>query len=95
VVEVVSDSSVKKDTKRLPAAFWAAGVREFWLADARREELIFVVHERGEAAFQPVKVDAEGFQFSAVMGYRFRLERMDSHGHPRFRLIERLAESAK
>ncbi len=95
VVEVVSDSSVKKDTTRLTAAFWAAGVREFWLADARRDQLIFVIHERGEAAFQPVKVDAEGFQLSAVMGYRYRLEQSESHGHPRFRLIERLAESGK
>ena len=95
VVEVVSDSSVKKDTVRLPAAFWAAGVREFWLADARRDELLFVIHERGEGGFQPVKIDADGFQVSAVMGYRYRLERSESHGHPRFRLIERLAESAK
>ena len=37
IVEIVSDSSVAKDTRRLPKAYFKAGVREFWLADARRE----------------------------------------------------------
>jgi Uma2 family endonuclease len=95
VVEVVSDGSVKKDTMRLPAAYWAAGVREFWLADARGENLVFVIHERGQTAFQPVQVDDEGFQFSSVMGCRYHLERTESHGQPRFRLTERPRETAK
>jgi Uma2 family endonuclease len=93
VVEVVSDSSVKKDTIRLPAAYWAAGVREFWLADARGESLVFMIHERGPAAFQPVQVDDEGFQFSSVMGCRYHLERTESHGQPRFKLLERDVKS--
>jgi len=48
IVEIVSDSSVGKDTRRLPAAYAKAGVREFWLADARREPLVFQIH-RGRA----------------------------------------------
>jgi len=74
IVEVVSDSSVAKDTKRLPAAYFRAGVREFWLADARREPFMFRIHQRGQSAFEPVQPDAEGFQYSAVFACRFRLQ---------------------
>jgi len=91
VVEIVSDSSVKKDTLGLPAAYWTAGVREFWLADARGDELLFVIHECGERAFKPVPVDNEGFQFSAVMRCCYRLQRSESHGQWRYRLLERTA----
>src|SRR5690348_11984595 len=31
VVEILSKSSVKKDTRRLPAAYFRAGVEEYWL----------------------------------------------------------------
>ena len=41
IVEIVSDSSVRKDTQRLPAAYYRAGVRENWLIDARGEQLGF------------------------------------------------------
>jgi Uma2 family endonuclease len=43
VVEIVSDSSVKKDTRRLPGAYFEAGIREFWLIDARRKDLLFQI----------------------------------------------------
>jgi Uma2 family endonuclease len=33
IVEIVSDTSVAKDTRRLPEAYFRAGVAEFWLAD--------------------------------------------------------------
>lgn len=90
VVEIVSDSTVRKDTSRLPTAFWTAGVREFWLADGRSDEvLVFVIHERSEQGYQPVPVDAEGFQQSTVMGARYRLDRSKSHDQWRYRLSER------
>jgi Uma2 family endonuclease len=73
VVEIVSDTSVKKDTRRLPAAYFAAGVREFWLADARGQEPIFLIHRPGAGGFEPVVPDAAGFQPSAVFGRGFRL----------------------
>ncbi len=41
IVEIVSDSSVRKDTQRLPAAYYRAGVRENWLIDCARRELGF------------------------------------------------------
>src|SRR5947209_17728 len=37
VIEVVSPSSVRKDTVRLRQAYWEAGIPEYWLIDARAE----------------------------------------------------------
>lgn len=92
VVEVVSRSSVKKDTKRLPQAYFHAGVREFWLADARREPFVFRIHTRGESGFEAVAVDSEGFQPSAVLNCRFRLDwHRDRLGHWAFDLREKPA----
>ncbi len=88
VVEVVSKSSVAKDTRRLPEAYFKAGVGEFWLADARREPLLFRVHERGESGYEVVQPDAEGYQRSALFGRWFRLDgRRDDKGHWAFDLL--------
>jgi Uma2 family endonuclease len=75
VVEVVSDSSVAKDTRRLPPAYFAAGVEEFWLVDARGANVRFAIHRRRAAEFEPVPADADGCQASAVLARRFRLAR--------------------
>lgn len=74
-VEIVSDSTVRKDTVRLPQAYWRAGVREFWLVDARRDRLLFRIHRRGKSGWLVAKTDADGFQASKVFGRRFRLTR--------------------
>lgn len=89
IVEIVSDMSVAKDTRRLPAAYFRAGVREFWLADARGEEAVFIIHRPGLNAFEPVVRDADGFQSSAVFGCRFRLDAArDKDGNWEFDLRE-------
>jgi Uma2 family endonuclease len=43
VVEIVSDSSVKKDTRLLREAYCRANVREYWLIDARGHEIAFEI----------------------------------------------------
>jgi Uma2 family endonuclease len=43
VLEVVSDSSVEKDTVVLRKAYAEAGIREYWLVDARGEAIQFAV----------------------------------------------------
>ncbi|MEX2141355.1 MAG: Uma2 family endonuclease [Pirellulales bacterium] len=87
VVEIVSKSSVGKDTKRLPPAYFKAGVREFWLIDARREELFFVIHGRGPRRFVAQPCDARSFQRSEVLKRKFHLERKrDRRGHWRYDL---------
>jgi len=89
IVEIVSDASVVKDTRRLPEAYFKAGVREFWLADARGKQLVFGIHAPGESAYRAVDADAEGFQASAVFGCRFRLDgRRDPQGKWTFDLRE-------
>jgi Uma2 family endonuclease len=87
VVEIVSDSSVNKDTRRLPGAYFEAGIREFWLIDARRKELVFQIHRRGEKEFAPTARDVDGYQRSEVLDAWYWLER-DRHrrGHWIYRL---------
>lgn len=88
VVETVSDASIHKDTERLPLAYDRAGVREFWLVDARGSELLFQIHVRGSAGYQPVERDAEGYQRSAVLECAYRLDRgRNRHGRLTFDLL--------
>ncbi|MHC4179080.1 MAG: Uma2 family endonuclease, partial [Planctomycetota bacterium] len=75
IVEVVSDASVRKDTGRLPAAYYRAGVTEFWLIDARGEELLFRIHHRGATNYEPADTDADGYQDSTILAHRYRLDR--------------------
>jgi Uma2 family endonuclease len=75
VVEIVSDASVRKDTERLPGAYYRAGVSEFWLIDARSEDLVFRIHHRGASGYEPAVPDADAFQGSAVLDRRYRLDR--------------------
>jgi len=75
VVEIVSEGSVTKDTRRLPVAYFQAGVAEFWLLDARGEELVFRIHRRGPTAFEPAPTAPDGAQFSAILGCWYCLTR--------------------
>ena len=75
VVEVVSDASRIKDTKRLFSAYFAAGVTEYWLVDARGPELLFLIHSRATDQFEPVAIDLHGNQTSSVLSAQYRLER--------------------
>jgi Uma2 family endonuclease len=89
IVEIISPSSVQKDTQRLFEAYFAAGVKEYWLADAHGEELDFRIHTRGENGFEEVAADADGLRDSPVMGCRYRLERSrDEYGRWLYRLVE-------
>lgn len=75
IVEIISDSSVQKDTKRLPKAYFDAGVREYWLIDARSEELLFQIQRRGGTSFEATSIDIDGFQRSNVLDGSYRLDR--------------------
>ena len=87
VIEIVSKSSLAKDTKRLPPAYFKAGVREFGLIDARRDVLRFVIHGRGPRRFVPQSCDARGFQRSMLLKRKFRLDReRDRRGRWRYDL---------
>jgi Uma2 family endonuclease len=90
IVEIVSDSSVTKDTQRLPAAYFKAGVGEFWLVDARGKRVLFAIHRPGDSAYRAVQPDADGFQPSAVFNCSFRLDgSRNEKGHWTFDLLEK------
>ncbi len=55
VVEVISTSSVDRDTDLLLRGYYEAGVTEYWLIDARGDELHFTVFHRGPNRFAPVE----------------------------------------
>ena len=84
--EIETHNSVKKDTDKLRKKYHQVGVKEYWLIDARGEELSFqILHWRktGYAAAP----SHEGWQRSRVFGRSFRLERTrDKRGLWRYRL---------
>jgi Uma2 family endonuclease len=77
----VSDSSTRKDAVTLKAAYFRAGVLEYWLIDARGETLSFEIFTRG----------ADGYVAatrSEVFDRSFRLERTKNRaGRWDYRLI--------
>jgi Uma2 family endonuclease len=74
VLEIVSDSSVKKDTRRLRERYHRAGIPEYWLIDARGENLDFQILVRAEEGYTSAAGRA-GWQASPVFRRRFRLVR--------------------
>jgi len=75
VVEVVSDSSVKKDTKRLPGLYARAGVPELWIADTRNRNVRFEICVLKDGQYVLAESDAEGWVRSERLGVFFRLTR--------------------
>jgi Uma2 family endonuclease len=74
VLEIVSDSSVKKDTQDLRERYHAAGIPEYWLIDARGEELEFTLLVAKKGGYAPAP-QQKGWQRSKVFGRWFRLTR--------------------
>ena len=91
-IEVVSPSSVEKDTGRLLDAYFVGGVTEYWLVDCRDDDAppTFMLHRRGDDVFEAVPPDADGFAASAVLGKSYRLTRTRGRlGRWQYRLEER------
>ncbi|MEI6239860.1 MAG: Uma2 family endonuclease [Planctomycetia bacterium] len=87
VVEIVSDASVHKDTRRLPPAYYMAGVTELWIVDARAQPPVFRVFGRGPREYEALQPQAEGWIESAVLGRQVRLMVHDTaRGTPRYDL---------
>jgi Uma2 family endonuclease len=75
LVEIVSDSSERKDTERLPRLYAAAGVPELWLVDARGGDLRFQIQTLRSGRYAAVTPDLQGWTPSPVLAARFRLVR--------------------
>ena len=77
---------VKKDTQVLRRLYWEAGISEYWLVDARKEEPRFELLRRGSRGYTAARTQ-EGWLRSAVFGRSFRLtHEPDRLGHPRYRV---------
>jgi Uma2 family endonuclease len=74
VLEVVSPSSVVKDGRDLKAAYHAAGIPEYWLVDARGEDVAFTIFGRRKSGYLAREL-SHGWQFSKVFARFFRLSR--------------------
>jgi Uma2 family endonuclease len=84
VLEVISRSSVHKDTVLLPGAYWQAGINEYWLVDARKEPLRFDIYRHTAKGYVAIRRQA-GWLRSAVFGKSFRLTRkVGPLGYPEF-----------
>jgi Uma2 family endonuclease len=74
ILEIISQSSRKKDTRTLRDAYHDAGIREYWLLDARGEEIDFRILVRRRARYIETQAE-EGWHRSPVFGQSFRLVR--------------------
>ena len=89
VLEVVSPSSVAKDTEVLREVYWELGIEEYWLVDARGERLDFDILRHGAKGYVPVRKPG-GWLRSTVFGTSFRLTRKTNEmGYPEFTLAVR------
>jgi Uma2 family endonuclease len=89
VLEVVSASSVQKDTVILRQAYWQAGIREYWLVDARQEPVRFEIFRRTAKGFTATP-KRDGWLKSAVFGKSFQLtQRTNALDHPEYTLAVR------
>ena len=79
IVEIVSDSSVRKDRDRLPGFYARAGVPELWTVDARDvrhdDTLSFELRRLGADGYEALPADGDGWTVSPLLGRRCRLRR--------------------
>jgi Uma2 family endonuclease len=74
VLEIVSDSSVYKDTVSLKENYFRAGVHEYWVVDARHEKVDFQILIRGTTGFVP-QPRRGGWVTSPLFRRKFSLQR--------------------
>ena len=74
VLEVVSKSSVTKDTQLLRGRYFRAGIPEYWLVNARGKEIDFQILIRGGTDYIPSATVGD-WQRSRVFLRKFRLMR--------------------
>jgi Uma2 family endonuclease len=84
VLEVVSKTSIRKDTMLLRDLYFKAGVQEYWLVDVRDGALSFEILQRTPEGYVAVPA-IDGWLASRVFGKRFQLQKQsDPLGHPQF-----------
>ncbi len=91
VLEIVSTSSVEKDYETLRELYARAGISEYWLVDARGDEVRFDILRLTAQGYSKTRRQAGGWLRSNVFGRSFRLtQQADRLGHPQFTLEVRM-----
>jgi Uma2 family endonuclease len=75
LAEIVSSSSVEKDTRRLRLVYHRAGIPEYWLIDARGEEVVLQILVRRPRRYVAVRPH-DGWYHSPTFNYEFRMDRV-------------------
>jgi Uma2 family endonuclease len=73
-LEIVSNGSVKKDYEQLRDAYHRAGIREYWIIDARGDEIRFLILHWRKSGYAAAPAQ-DGWVRSRVFGRQFRLTR--------------------
>ena len=90
VCEIVSDSSVEKDTVVLREAYFRAGIPEYWLLDARGDEIDFKLLVAEAEGYGEAPATADGWRRSPVFDREFHISRdRDRVGRFRYKLAHR------
>lgn len=91
LLEIVRNSSVKKDKRDLRESYHQAGVPEYWIIDARGEEIDFQILHWRKTGYAAAPRNT-GWQRSRVFGRSFRLTRArDRRGGWRYTLAVKAA----
>lgn len=86
-LEVVSTSSVEKDTVTLRDLYWQAGITEYWLVDVRGERIVFDILRHTSKGYVATRKQAGGWVKSKVFSKSFRLTRqLNEQGNPIYTL---------
>jgi Uma2 family endonuclease len=94
ILEIISRSSVRKDTERLRELYWRGGITEYWLVDARRSSPRFDILRHTKDGYVATEAQ-DGWLFSAVFGQAFQLTRQtDPLGRPQYKLQARSVEQS-
>jgi Uma2 family endonuclease len=88
VVECISDSSEVKDRDRLRDAYHRAGVREYWIADARGPRVELELLRWREGGYEAASRLSSGFSRSEVLECEVRLVRRSGPGMVVFYRLE-------
>jgi Uma2 family endonuclease len=73
-LEVISPTSIEKDTVQLRRLYWEAGVKEYWLVDSREKSFSFDILRRGPSKFLVTRKH-QGWAKSQVFGREFKLSK--------------------
>jgi Uma2 family endonuclease len=75
VLEILSDSSEKKDLVHLRDLYWKAQVPEYWLVDVRGSAIRFDILSWTNEGYQAIPPDQQGWLHSGILGHSFQIER--------------------